>query len=316
MLDAGLLYPVRKLARRKIVADGKRQRSAANGAPWTSWATHGHRASWARSRAADVYRAMDELLPGVYEETDIPDRYSFVGGSTAGGAVVYDDGLFLYSHHAFDPCSLRGARYDLVRLHRFGDLDDEASVVPVNRLPSITHGRVRVGIEGTSTVLAANRERLTADFGLMTEARRPTWLGGRPRRANPALEDNAQRPPGDRPQDRHPRAGDQQRPADPAQRAGAARQDRIQRAEWYAHADGPRAVARAASVGRGAHPRGEDVDDSGVRWYLQTGWRPGERPVRQGRPPALVMRASTYNPLLEYLGGLQWDGTPRLDTPP
>ena len=41
----------------------------------------------------------------MYEETDIPGRYTYTGGSTQGGAVVYDGDLFLYSHHATDPCS-------------------------------------------------------------------------------------------------------------------------------------------------------------------------------------------------------------------
>ena len=59
-------------------------------------------------RTYDIYRAMADLLPGVYEPVDnSPDRYTFVGGSTTGGAVIYDNGKFLYSHHATDPCSNR-----------------------------------------------------------------------------------------------------------------------------------------------------------------------------------------------------------------
>lgn len=36
---------------------------------------------------------------------DVGGRYTFTGGSTTGGAVLYDDGKFLYSHHATDPCT-------------------------------------------------------------------------------------------------------------------------------------------------------------------------------------------------------------------
>lgn len=92
-------------------------------------------------RKYDVFRAMDELLPGVYTPVDSSDdRYTFVGGSTTGGAVVYDDGKFLYSHHATDPCSGRLVNaFDLVRLHRFGDKDDNAAPgTPVGRLKSYT----------------------------------------------------------------------------------------------------------------------------------------------------------------------------------
>ena len=79
-------------------------------------------------RTYDVYRAMDELIPGIYEPVDnIPDRYTYIGGSTTGGAVLYDAGKFLYSHHATDPCGGRLVNsFDLVRLHRFADLDDDA----------------------------------------------------------------------------------------------------------------------------------------------------------------------------------------------
>ena len=48
---------------------------------------------------------MEKFIPGMYEPTDIDGRYTYTGGSTIGGAVVYDGDLFLYSHHATDPCS-------------------------------------------------------------------------------------------------------------------------------------------------------------------------------------------------------------------
>jgi predicted P-loop ATPase len=94
-------------------------------------------------RTYDIYRAMDELLPGVY----LPcgpgvgcgnDRYTYSGGSTTGGAVVYEDGKYLYSHHATDPAGGRLCNaFDLVRLHMFGDRDDGAAPdTPANRLPS------------------------------------------------------------------------------------------------------------------------------------------------------------------------------------
>ena len=56
----------------------------------------------------DVYRAMDTFLPGEYIPCEhMPGRYTFVGGSTAGGAVIYDDGTFVFSHHATDPAGGR-----------------------------------------------------------------------------------------------------------------------------------------------------------------------------------------------------------------
>ena len=89
-------------------------------------------------RAYDVPAAMAKFLPGVYEETATEGRYTFTGGSTWGGAVLYDNGKFLFSHHATDPAGGRLVNaFDLVRLHRFGELDDEAKDgTPTGRLPS------------------------------------------------------------------------------------------------------------------------------------------------------------------------------------
>ena len=88
-------------------------------------------------RVYDIRRAMEELIPEAYAPTDDPDRYTYTGGSTSGGAIVYD-GKWLYSHHATDPAGGRLVNaWDLVRLHKFGDRDGEDSEgTPVNRLPS------------------------------------------------------------------------------------------------------------------------------------------------------------------------------------
>lgn len=90
-------------------------------------------------RVYDVLQAMETFLPGIYSLADDDSgRYTYVGGSTTGGAIVYDDGAFLYSHHATDPCGGRLVNaFDLVRLHKFGDQDDEAKPgTPTNKLPS------------------------------------------------------------------------------------------------------------------------------------------------------------------------------------
>ena len=89
-------------------------------------------------RRFNIYQAIDEFLPGVYEPCNVADRLTFIGGSTTAGAIVYQDGLFLYSHHATDPCSQKLVNaFDLVRLHKFGHLDIQAEVnTPVAKLPS------------------------------------------------------------------------------------------------------------------------------------------------------------------------------------
>lgn len=92
-------------------------------------------------RTYNVYAAMDKFLPDVYEPVDdMPDRYTYTGGSTTGGAIVYENGTFLFSHHATDPAGGRLVNaFDLCRLHLYGDKDDTAQPgTPTNRLPSYT----------------------------------------------------------------------------------------------------------------------------------------------------------------------------------
>ena len=90
-------------------------------------------------RVYDVPAAMDAFLPGVYEPVDgSDDRYTFAGGSTSGGALLYQAGKFLYSHHATDPCSGKLVNaFDLVRLHLFS-AEDELSKegTPTHKRPS------------------------------------------------------------------------------------------------------------------------------------------------------------------------------------
>lgn len=89
-------------------------------------------------RTYTITQAMEKFIPGMYEETAVPGRFTYTGGHTAGGAVVYDGDLFLFSHHATDPCSGQLVNaFDLVRLHMYGDKDNEAKEgTPVNKLPS------------------------------------------------------------------------------------------------------------------------------------------------------------------------------------
>lgn len=88
-------------------------------------------------RQYTIERAMEELIPGEYTECAENGRYTYSGGSTVGGAVIYED-KFLYSHHATDPCSGKLCNaFDMVRLHLFGDEDEGAlPETPVTNLPS------------------------------------------------------------------------------------------------------------------------------------------------------------------------------------
>ena len=70
-------------------------------------------------------------------ESEGADRWHLVGASSGAGVSLVSDGL-VFSHHVSDPAGGQTcSAFDLVRLHRFGDKDDEdALALPVNRRPS------------------------------------------------------------------------------------------------------------------------------------------------------------------------------------
>ncbi len=88
-------------------------------------------------RTYDIRSAIETFLDGIYSATDKDDRFTYIDGSTSGGLVLYDD-KFAYSHHGTDPVGDKLSNaFDLVRIHKFGDLDEDAKDgTPVNRLPS------------------------------------------------------------------------------------------------------------------------------------------------------------------------------------
>ena len=126
---------------------------------------------------------METLIPGEYIETDLPERYTYTGGSTTGGAVIYDNGTFLYSHHATDPCGGKLVNaFDLVRLHKFGVLDDDVKPdTPVNRTPSFAAmNEFAIGLKEVTTLLNVERyEKVTAAFGELEDNNEDVleWMG-------------------------------------------------------------------------------------------------------------------------------------------
>ena len=75
------------------------------------------------NRTYTISEAIDKFIPEVYKRVN-DSRYTYTGGTTAGGAVVYEDDHILYSNHATDPAGGRAQNaYDLIRIHKFGGLD-------------------------------------------------------------------------------------------------------------------------------------------------------------------------------------------------
>lgn len=88
-------------------------------------------------RAYTVEEAIDTFLSEVYAPSAMNGRYDYIPADSSAGVIVYD-GKFAYSHHATDPvCGRLLNAFDLVRLHRFRDLDDKcAPDTAPGKLPS------------------------------------------------------------------------------------------------------------------------------------------------------------------------------------
>ena len=88
-------------------------------------------------RTYSVSTAIDTFLKDIYEPSAMIGRYDYIPADSSAGVILYDD-KFAYSHHATDPASGRLLNaFDLVRIHRFGHLDDRATEsTPPSKLPS------------------------------------------------------------------------------------------------------------------------------------------------------------------------------------
>lgn len=244
--------------------------------------------------------AMEQFLPGIYETVDnSQDRYTYLGGSTTGGAITYDNEKFLYSHHATDPCSGRLVNaFDLVRLHKFGEQDDEVKEgTPLNRLPSYKAmcEFASEDKETASILLKDRHDQAMKDFedvGAAGDSDNTEWMQ--------KLQFNSQ--------------------------TGAVLTN-IDNVKIILNNDpllkGKFALnefsGRGEVLGKLPWSKEEtrrlwsDTDNNGLYWYLQKAYK---LKGRADIDAALDLHAkeNSFNEIQQYLEGLTWDGVPRLDT--
>lgn len=249
-----------------------------------------------------IEEAMGQFLPGTYEPCADPGRFTYTEGSTVGGAVLYENGRFLYSHHATDPCSGRLVNaFDMVRLHLFGDEDDEAKPdTPAANLPSfkkmcefasgipmiaelMAKERYEAAVQSFSNAPPGGQEQPDADWVLKLQANQKT---GEPlntvQNVQVVLEND-------------PRL-----------------KSRIYHDEM---AGRPMAVSPLPweTYGQpGGVRQWTDADDSGLRGYMEAVYGiTGEKKIGDGF--AVYALNHKQHKLREYLSSCVWDGVPRVD---
>lgn len=93
------------------------------------------------NRVYPIPNAIKTFLGDVYKPGTTKDRYTYTGGTSSNGLIIYNQGHYAYSQHATDPAAdgHSHAAFDLVRIHKYGDLDaDTEAGTPANKKPSYT----------------------------------------------------------------------------------------------------------------------------------------------------------------------------------
>lgn len=246
-------------------------------------------------RTYSITDAIETFLSDVYQPSETPGRYTYTGGSTASGLVLYDD-KFAYSNHGTDPISGQLCNaFDLVRIHKFSELDDEAKEgTPVNKLPSWLkmmeliqtdpHVKVTIGTEK----LAQAKDEFGEELEPLEEADKD-WLV--------QLSSNKQ--------GKYEETIDNMLIIlrnDPNLKGIGARN---------LFSDRNEVKRKLPWIRSGEY--WTDIDDAGLRHYMERIYE------LQGRNKlvdalALVFEENSYHPVKEYLSKLKWDNKPRLET--
>ena len=254
-------------------------------------------------RAYPMHEALAEFLGDVYAPCEEmgENRYSLIGGTTAGGLVIYDD-KFAYSHHSTDAvCGKLCNAFDLVRLHKFGDLDNEAGpgVAPTRLLSFKAMGEFAGSLGPVKREIVRARRNMKDDYDELeaearTKAGQGDWTEGLEAEGRPGRIKNT--------------IGNGVLILDNDERLAA--RFGFNEFEYRETAIAPLPWDKPG----GKYPRPlSDSDDAQLRLYLEREYGITNK-GQIADALAVVVRRNSYHPVREYLDGLSWDGTERLDT--
>lgn len=263
-------------------------------------------------REYSIPDAIETFIPGAYAPVEgDPHRYTYTGGSTTGGAIVYDDGRYLCSHHASDPVGDRGVNaFDLVRLHLFGQEDETVMPgTPVNRMPSYQKMlQMAMAIPAIRDMVYREQEEQTrVDFGSPDDAATEA--------ATEAAAEDAATWFGDLARDKTGRIIDYIPNALLILQRDPLLKGRIYKNSFSGTIYGRAPLPWSHRQGAEKEFAWDDDDISGLRGYIVARTANNVRIVGVIEDAfKICARANAINPVQDYLQAELWDGVKRLDT--
>lgn len=239
-------------------------------------------------RTYDIHDAIETFLPEVYTKI-MPNRYTYLNGTTAGGLITYED-KFAYSHHGTDPASGQLCNaFDLVRLHKFGHLDKGNDKTSMRHMEQLVVDDKAV----KHTIAAERRAEVSDDFAEGLEELDMSddkWIEQLKANNKGEYENSAQNI------------------------NIILQNDPYIKGNFMLNAfDGKRYLLKNVPWRKvkGTEPI-RDVDYSGVRNYIETVYGIVAS-SKIDDALALEFERRAFHPVREYLNGLEWDGRPRID---
>ena len=238
-------------------------------------------------RTYSIEEAAEVFLADVYKPSAMQGRYDYIPADSQAGVVVYE-GKFAYSHHATDPaCGKLMNAFDMVRIHKFGELDVRASEdTEASKLPSFkAMSEFAVSDEKVKLTLAEDRaQSARKEFSSEDDWRKGLELD-RQGKVKDTLDNLVL----------------------------AIRHDEgLQSIAFNLHRDG--IDAGESLPWKQIKPGWNDSDFASLKVYLNKGYGV-YAPTKTKDALLAVASERAYHPVKEYLDALpEWDGVKRVDT--
>lgn len=240
-------------------------------------------------RTYSIRDAIDTFLQDTYKHSAMPGRYDYIPADSQAGVVIYED-KFAYSHHATDPaCGKLMNAFDVVRLHRFGDLDAKADPdSDPSRLPSFkAMQEFAVQDESVKIQLGKEREQLAqAEFNAADDENWQTLLE--------------------------------------LDKQGKVKDTMANIAAIVSHDENFKSIVYNEFKGcidvigplpwKQVKPGFNDSDVANAKLYFERIYGIWSPTKFKDALLAVVAAERIYHPIKNYFAGLNWDGVPRLDS--